>query len=210
MLGSHTRTTTPTAQQRTPTTRPEGGRLGWGGRLTSDAPHGSERAPPRGRPSATPTARNTGPQGRTLWGRCWAPTPAPTEPGTHGPRNPGGRPPGTGSRGTAPDTRRQSQSIPATGTDSAGPRTPTLVPTARGQRAPAAPGKRAAGGGRAPGLGRPSQRGHHGRQGGEHLMATRTNEPRPAKPAYELPNPRLAAPTARTPATGNLRPIPCS
>ena len=55
--------------------------------------------PPRGRPSATPTARNAGPQRRTLWGRSWAPTPAPTAPGTHGPRNPGCPPPRTVSRG---------------------------------------------------------------------------------------------------------------
>ena len=45
--------------------------------------------PPRGCPSATPTASNAGPQGRTLWGWCWVPTPAPTAPGTHGSRNPG-------------------------------------------------------------------------------------------------------------------------
>ena len=45
--------------------------------------------PPRGRPSATPTASNAGPQGRTLWGRCWVPRPAPTVPGTHGSRRPG-------------------------------------------------------------------------------------------------------------------------
>ena len=41
-----------------------------------------------GRPSTTPTASNGGPQGRTLWGRCWVPTPAPTAPGTHWSRNP--------------------------------------------------------------------------------------------------------------------------
>ena len=46
------------------------------------------KAPPR-RPSATPTASNAGPQGRTLWGRCWVHTPASTAPGTHGSRNPG-------------------------------------------------------------------------------------------------------------------------
>ena len=48
-----------------------------------------EGSPPRGRPSATPTASNAGPQGRTLWGRCWVHTPASTAPGTHGSRNPG-------------------------------------------------------------------------------------------------------------------------
>ena len=51
--------------------------------------HNGGRHPPRGRPSARPTASNTGPQRRTLWGRCWVPTPAPTAPGTHGSRNPG-------------------------------------------------------------------------------------------------------------------------
>ena len=44
---------------------------------------------PRGRSSATPTASNAGPQGRTLWGRCWVHTPASTAPGTRGTRNPG-------------------------------------------------------------------------------------------------------------------------
>ena len=51
--------------------------------------HNGGRRPPRGRPSATPTASNAGPQGRTLWGRCWVPTPAMTTSGTHGSRNPG-------------------------------------------------------------------------------------------------------------------------
>ena len=68
---------------------PEDGRSGEGQRLTPGAPHNGGRHPPRGRPSATPTARNAGPQGRTLWGRCWAHTPASTAPGTHGSRNPG-------------------------------------------------------------------------------------------------------------------------
>ena len=74
---------------RTPTARPVGGQSGEGRRLASDAPHNGGRHPPRGRPSATPTASNAGPQGRTLWGRCWVHTPAPTAPGTHGSRNPG-------------------------------------------------------------------------------------------------------------------------
>ena len=38
-------------------------------------------------------------QGRTLWGRCWVPTPATTAPGTHGSRNPGCPLQRTGSRG---------------------------------------------------------------------------------------------------------------
>ena len=90
VLGPHTHTPAPTARGwRTPTPRPVGGQMREGQRLTSDAPHNGGRQPPRGRPSATPTVSNAGPQGRTLWGRCWVPTPAPTAPGTHGSRNPG-------------------------------------------------------------------------------------------------------------------------
>ena len=100
VLGPHTHTPAPTARGwRTPTARPVGGQLGEGQRLTSDAPHNGGRHPPRGRPSATPTASNAGPQGRTLWGRCWVLTPAPTEPGTHGSRNPGCPLQRTGGRG---------------------------------------------------------------------------------------------------------------
>ena len=90
VLGPHTHTPTPTARcRRTPTARPVGGQSGEGQSLTSDAPHNDGRHPPRGRPSATPTASNASPQGRTLWDRCWVPTPAPTAPETHGSRNPG-------------------------------------------------------------------------------------------------------------------------
>ena len=85
VLGPHTHTPAPTARGwRTPTARPVGGQLGEGQRLTSEAPDNGRRHPPRGRPSATPTASNAGRQGRTLWGLCWVPTPAPTAPGTHG------------------------------------------------------------------------------------------------------------------------------
>ena len=98
--GPHTRTPAPTARGwRTPTARPEGGQSGEGEPLTSDAPHNSERRPLRGRPSADPTASNAGPQGRTLWGWCWVPTPAPTTSGTQGSRNPGCPPQRTGGRG---------------------------------------------------------------------------------------------------------------
>ena len=78
---------------------PEDGRPGEGQRLTPDAPHSGGRHPPRGRPSATSTASNAGPQGRTLWCRCWVPKAAPTAPGTHGSRSPGCRLPRTGGRG---------------------------------------------------------------------------------------------------------------
>ena len=67
MLGPHIHTPAPTARGwRTPTARPLGGRSREGQRLTSDAPHNGGRHPPRGRPSATPTASNAGLQGRTL------------------------------------------------------------------------------------------------------------------------------------------------
>ena len=101
VLGPHTHTPAPTARGwRTPTGRPVGVQSGEGQRLTSGAPHNGGRHPPRGRPSASPTASNAGPQGRTLWGRCWVPTPAPTTPGTHGSRNPGYPPQRTGGRGS--------------------------------------------------------------------------------------------------------------
>ena len=78
---------------------PEDERPGEGQRLTPGAPRNGGRHPPRGRPSATPTASNAGPQGRTLWGRCWVHTPASTAPGTHGSRNPGCALRRTSSRG---------------------------------------------------------------------------------------------------------------
>ena len=78
---------------------PEDGRPGEGQRLTPGAPHNGGRHTPRGQPSTTPTASNASPQRRTLWGRCWVPTPAPTAPGTHGTRNPGCSLQRTGSRG---------------------------------------------------------------------------------------------------------------
>ena len=100
VLGPHIHTPAPTARvRRTPTARPVGGQLGEGQRLTSHAPHNGGRHPPPGRFSATPKARNAGPQGRTLWGRCWLPTPAPTAPVTHGSRNPGCLLQRTGGRG---------------------------------------------------------------------------------------------------------------
>ena len=76
-----------------------GGQSGEAERLNSDAPRNGGRHPPRGRPSATPTASNAGPQGRTLLDRCWVPTPAPTAPRKHGLRDPGRPPHRTGGRG---------------------------------------------------------------------------------------------------------------
>ena len=100
VFGPHTPTPAPTARGwRTPTARPVGGQSGEGERLTSDAPQNGGRHPPRGRPSATPTMSNAGLIGRTLWNRCWVPTPTPTAPGTQGSRYPGCPPQRTGGRG---------------------------------------------------------------------------------------------------------------
>ena len=78
-----------------------GGRAAGGG-TAPDTKRPSQRwkAPPPGEPpSASPTASNAGPQGRTLWGRCWVHTPASTAPGTHGSRNSGCPLRRTGGRG---------------------------------------------------------------------------------------------------------------
>ena len=83
-----------------PSSPPSGRAVGGGTAPDLRRPsHNGGRNPPRGRPSAAPTASNAGPQGRTLWGRCWVPTPAPTAPGTNGSRNPGCPLQRTGGRG---------------------------------------------------------------------------------------------------------------
>ena len=88
---------------------------------------------PHNGPVPPPQYATAARKGTTLWDRRWE---------RHHPR------------GTQPP-----QGTPAKGTV-LGPHTRTLAPTARGRRTPAAPRGRAAGGGRAPGLSRPSQRGH--------------------------------------------------
>ena len=180
MLGTHTHTTAPTARGwRTPTARPMGGQSGEGRRLASDAPHNGGRHPPRGRPSATPTASNAGPQGRKLWGLCLVPTPAPTAPGTHGSRNPGCPLQRTGGRGrdsarhqaplttvaghpprgrTPPPPRHAAPAGPAGRGDSVGPPHPhTRAHSAWVADPYSPPSGRAVGGGTAPGLRRPPQ-----------------------------------------------------
>ena len=82
-----------------PNSPPSRRAVGGGGVPDLRGPSQRWKAPPRGRPSATPTASNAGPQGRTLWNRCWVPTPAATAPGTHESRNPGCAPQRTGGRG---------------------------------------------------------------------------------------------------------------
>ena len=181
VLGPHNHTPAPTARGwRTPTARTVGRQSGEGQCLTSDAPHNGGRHPPRGRPSTTLTASNTGPQGRTLWGWCWVPTPAPTAPETHGTRNPGCLLHRTGGRGrdrapyqtplttvaghpppgTAPHHPRGTQppqGMQAKGTVF-GPHTHTPTPTALWLADPnSPPSGRAVWGGGAPDLRRPSQ-----------------------------------------------------
>ena len=96
----HPRTRTHSTWVADPDSPPAGRAAGGGGAPDLRRPSQRRKATPRGRPSATPAARNAGPQGRTVWGRCWVPTRAPTEPGKNGSRKPGCPPQRTGSRGT--------------------------------------------------------------------------------------------------------------
>ena len=107
----HTDIPAPTARGwRTSKARPVGGQSGEGQRLTSDALHNCERHPPRGRPSATPTASNAGSQGCTLQAGAGSPRPHRPHPGHTGRGTPATRSRGwAAGAGTAPDTRRPSQ-----------------------------------------------------------------------------------------------------
>ena len=93
--------------------------------------HNGGRHPPRGRPSATPTASNADPQGHTLWGRCRVHCPHRPRPGHAGrgtlAARSGGRAAGGG---TAPNTGRPSQhwKAPPRGCPSTAP-TPSNAPT---------------------------------------------------------------------------------
>ena len=152
---------------------------GRGGAPDLRRPSQRQMVPPRRRPSATPTTRNAGPQGRKLSGRCWVPTPAPAAPGTHELRNFAARPRGRAAGGgEAPDLRRPSQwrKAPPPGKPfrhlHSAQRRPSRVhagawsprphqphPGHTGGGTPAArPRGRAAGGGTAPDTRRPSQR----------------------------------------------------
>ena len=100
VLGPHTHTSAPTARGwRTPNSPPSGRVVQGGGAPDHRRPSQWWKAPLRERPSATPAVSNAGPQWRTLWSRCWVPTPAPTAPKTHGSRNPGYPPQRTNGRG---------------------------------------------------------------------------------------------------------------
>ena len=72
-----------------PNSTPRGRAVGGGGAPDHRRPSQRRKAPPPGDARPPPTASNASAQGRTLWGRGWVPTHAPTAPGTHGSRNPG-------------------------------------------------------------------------------------------------------------------------
>ena len=158
------------------------------------------RATPPGTAPTTPAERGP-PRACKPRGQCRAPTPAHPRPRqgwgrTNSP--PRGR---TVGGGGAPDRRRPSPRTPyphtrAHSTWAAGPDSPQEEGSRRGESA--RPRTLLA-------TGPPQTAGR-----GEHLVPTRTHERRPAEPAYELPHPRPAAPTARAPATGNPHPTPCS
>ena len=82
-----------------PNSPPSGRAVGGGGAPDLRRPSQRWKATPPGTPFRHPTASNAGPQGGTLWGRCWVPTPAPTAPGAHGSQNPGFLPQRTGGLG---------------------------------------------------------------------------------------------------------------
>ena len=94
---------------------PEDGRPGEGQRLTPDAPHNGGRKPPRGRPSASPTASNASPQGRSCGASAESPRPHRPHPRHMRRRALAARSRGRAAGGgTAPDTRRPSQRWQAT------------------------------------------------------------------------------------------------
>ena len=161
VLGPHTHTPVPTAVGwRTPTTRPVGGQLGEGQRLTSDAPHNGGRYPPPGTPFRNPHSEQRrparahalgpllGPHARTdrtqdtRVAEPWLPTPEDGWPGEgqrltpDAPHN-GGRPPPPGTAPHHPRGTQPPQGMQAKGTVF-DPETRTPAPTARGWRTPTA------------------------------------------------------------------------
>ena len=163
-----------------PNSPPSGRAVRGGGAPDYRRPSQRRKAPPRECPSATPTASNAGPQGRTLWGRCWVPRPHRRHPGHTDRGTPAARPRGRAAGGgTAPDIRRPSERCQATPPgDSPPPSSRRAAPighAGQGDRdgpqhvhararstwvadpnSPAS--RRAVGGGGAPDLRRPSQR----------------------------------------------------
>ena len=98
-----------------PNSPPSGRAVRGGGAPDHRRPPQRWKALPRERPSATPTASNAGPQGRTLWGRCWVPHTHRPHPGHTGRGTPAARLRGRAARGgTAPNTRCPTQRWQAT------------------------------------------------------------------------------------------------
>ena len=114
--GPHTRTAAPTAGgQQTPTACPKYGQPGEDEFPTTDAPHNGASHPLRERSPASLTARNAGSQRRTLWGRCWVPTPAQAAPRRHGQWDTATRPKDgqpRGGRRLTPDTPHNDERYP--------------------------------------------------------------------------------------------------
>ena len=163
-----------------PNSPPSGRAVRGGGAPDHRRPSQRWKAPPQRRPSATPTASNAGPQGRTLWSRCLVPSPHRPHPGHTGRGTPAARPRGrVAGGGIAPVTRRFSQRWQATPPGDGPPPPPRhAAPTGHagqgdsvGPPQPHArahstwvadpnspPSGQAVGGGGAPDLRRPSQR----------------------------------------------------
>ena len=130
--GPHTRTPAPTTRRsRTPTARPVGGQSGEGERLTPDAPRNSRRHPPRGRPTATPTAPSQvgGKRDRTA-----PPQARQTEQGTGAGHTEGHGPRGTALPAPSAGTARGAHATPPRGggADAAGARAHTHERDTRG------------------------------------------------------------------------------
>ena len=119
---------------------PPQGRAAGGGRAPSlRRPSRRRRAPPpRGRPPATPAARNDGSPERVLWGRCWVPRPTSPETKKRGQRGLAARPmdgrPGEEERLT-PDAPNSGEMSPPRGHLEPAPRraTPHRARTQKGQ-----------------------------------------------------------------------------
>ena len=83
-----------------PDSPPRGRAAGEGGAPDPRCPSQRPKVPPPGTFFCHPhSAQRRQARARTLWGRCWVPTPTPTAPGTHGSRNPSCPPQRTGGWG---------------------------------------------------------------------------------------------------------------
>ena len=162
-----------------PDSPPRGRAVGGGGAPELRRPSQRRKASPPGTPFCHPRSAQRRLARAQAVGPCWVLTPRSTAAGTHGSRNPGCRPRGRAAGGgTTPDTRRPSQRWQATPTEDGPPPLPQdAAPTGHASQGDSAgppqrhtsghstweadpdspPRGRAAAGGGAPGLGRPSQ-----------------------------------------------------